>query len=185
MVNIIAMSDTLLLNSGGQPISSFPVSTISWQRAVKLHFLQKVTVLEWYDDWEISSPSFSMNVPATVMVKEYQKVRHNVRFCRYNLALRDEFKCGYCGEQYQGLDGLTVDHIVPRSKGGKTHWTNCVIACHRCNVEKGSNLWTPRKKPEAPDYYRMAALRSRIPFFVKHKSWLDYLPNGVEKSTVT
>ena len=50
LVNIITMSDTLLLNTSGQPISSFPVSTINWQRAVKLFWLDKVTVLEWYDD---------------------------------------------------------------------------------------------------------------------------------------
>ena len=178
------MSDTLLLNACGNPISSFPVSTIRWQRAVKLHFLNKVDILESYEDWQINSPSFSMHVPATVITRDYYRPKHNVCFNRYNLALRDEFKCQYCGEQYR-YDNLTIDHVIPRSQGGITVWTNCVIACKRCNIAKGSTLLEPRRKPEQPDYYRMAALRSRFPFSVRHSSWLDYLPNGVLNETVS
>ena len=178
------MSDTLLLNACGNPISSFPVSTIRWQRAVKLHFLNKVDILESYEDWQINSPSFSMHVPATVITRDYYRPKYNVCFNRYNLALRDEFKCQYCGEQYR-YDNLTIDHVIPRSQGGITVWTNCVIACKRCNIAKGSTLLAPRRKPEQPDYYRMAALRSRFPFSVRHSSWLDYLPNGVLNETVS
>jgi len=178
------MSDTLLLNACGNPISSFPVSTISWQRAVKLYFLDKIDILESYDNWDINSPSFSMPVPATVITKDYYRPKHHVCFNRYNLALRDEFKCQYCEEQHR-YDNLTIDHVLPRSAGGKTHWTNCVIACKHCNVAKGSKLLRPRRKPEAPDYYRMTALRSRFPFTVKHASWLDYLPNGVLNETLS
>jgi len=178
------MSDTLLLNTSGQPISSFPVSTITWQRAVKLHFLDKVTVLEWYDDWKISSPTFSMQVPATVMVKDYHNIKHHVRFSRYNLALRDEFKCGYCEISHQ-IDELTIDHVLPRCKGGRTTWENTVISCKTCNVAKGAKLWKPRRQPEKPDYYRMSALRSRFPFTVKHHSWLDYVPNGVINENIS
>jgi len=171
------MSDTLLLNACGNPISSFPVSTIGWQRAVKLYFLDKVDILESYDDWEISSPSYSMLVPATVITKHYYRPKHNVCFNRSNLAMRDEFKCQYCGYEH-GYNELTIDHVIPRSHGGKTHWENCVIACKRCNNHKGSKLISPRRPPERPTYFRMAALRSRFPFQVKHASWLDYLPNG-------
>jgi len=171
------MSDTLLLNTSGQPISSFPVSTINWQRAVKLYFLNKVTVLEWYDDWRISSPTTTMQVPATVMIKQFQKIDHNVCFSRQNLAIRDEYRCQYCNTVHH-LNDLTIDHVVPRSKGGKTDWDNCVIACKQCNNTKGSKLWKPRRTPKTPTYYHMAALRSRFPFHVKHSSWLDYIPNG-------
>ena len=177
------MSDTLLLNTSGQPISSFPVSTINWQRAVKLFWLNKVTVLEWYDDWEISSPTFSMKVPATIMVKDYQNIKHNVKFSRSNLALRDQFTCQYCNTKHT-MDELTVDHVVPRAKGGKTCWDNVVIACKTCNVAKGAKLWSPIREPHVPEYYQMAALRSRFPFYVKHQSWLDYLPNGLLRDSV-
>lgn len=176
------MSDTLLLNACGNPISSFPVSTISWQRAVKLYFLDKVDIIESYDNWKINSPSMSMHVPATVITKDFYRPKHNVCFNRPNLAMRDEFKCQYCGNEHK-YDNLTIDHVIPRSHGGRTHWENCVIACKRCNNNKGSKLISPRRKPEEPSYYRMAALRSRFPFQVKHASWLDYIPNGEYMTT--
>ena len=171
------MSDTLHLNACGNPISSFPVSTISWQRAVKLYFLNKVDILTSYEDKYLNSPSFSMQVPAVVMTKYYYRPKYSVAFNRQTLALRDEFNCQYCGDNFR-IDDLTIDHVLPRSIGGKSTWDNCVIACKSCNVAKGSKLLSPRRKPEAPDYYRMAALRSRFPFTVRHASWLDYLPNG-------
>jgi len=177
------MSDTLLLNTSGQPISSFPVSTINWQRAIKLYFLDKVTVLEWYDDWRVSSPTTTMQVPATVMIKQFQKIDFAVCLNRQNLAMRDENSCAYCGKVHS-LNDLTIDHVIPRSKGGKTDWNNCVIACKQCNNNKGSKLWNPRRTPETPTYYQMAALRSRFPFHVKHASWLDYLPNGLLNDSV-
>ena len=176
------MSDTLLLNTSGQPISSFPVSIIDWQRAIKLFWLDKITVLEWYDDWEVNSPTYSTKVPATVMVKDYQNIEHNVKFSRQNLALRDHFTCQYCDTKHQ-LDNLTVDHVIPRCKGGKTRWDNVVIACKSCNVRKSNQLWSPIREPKVPDYYQMAALRSRFPFTVRHESWLDYLPNGQLKKS--
>ena len=67
------MSDTLLLNTSGQPINNFPVSVHYSGRALKLYFLEKVTVLDWYDDWNITSPNLKMKVPATIMTKKYYK----------------------------------------------------------------------------------------------------------------
>lgn len=171
------MSDTLLLNTSGQPISQFPVSVIDWRRAVKLYFQDRITVLNWYDDWEISSPNFTMNVPATIMTKKYHNINRHVRFSRFNVHLRDEFKCCYCGK-HETYRELTMDHVLPRSKGGKTSWTNIVSACKTCNRDKGSELWKPMRSPVEPNEYQLAALRSRFPFQVKHASWLDYLPNG-------
>jgi len=54
VVNNSAMSDTLLLNTSGQPISQFPVSVIDWRRAVKLYFQDRITVLNWYEDWKLA-----------------------------------------------------------------------------------------------------------------------------------
>ena len=172
------MSDTLLLNTSGQPISSFPVSTINWQRAVKLFFLDKVTVLEWYDDWRISSPTTTMQVPATVMIKQFQKIDHNVCFNRHNLAIRDEYRCGYCGQEHNFPD-LTIDHVIPRSKGGKSRWDNVVTCCKRCNHNKADKL-TPKPihKPYEPDYWRLASKWRNSPIKIKDPKWEKYLDAG-------
>ena len=178
------MSDTLLLNTSGQPITSFPVSVIDYKRAIKLYFLEKVTVLDWYEDWDISSPSFSMKVPATIMTKKYYKGTSKISFSRFNVHLRDEFKCQYCGTQEQYSE-LTMDHVKPRSHGGKATWENIVTCCKPCNTKKSDSVWKPRRKPHEPNSYQLAALRSRLPFYVKHKSWLDYIDNGVINETLS
>ena len=89
MVNNSTMSDTLLLNTSGQPISQFPVSVINWRRAVKLYFQGRITVLNWYDDWEVSSPTTTMKVPATIMTKKYHHIKKPVRFSRFNVISRE------------------------------------------------------------------------------------------------
>lgn len=178
------MSDTLLLNTSGQPINNFPVSVIDYRRALKLYFLEKVTVLDWYDDWNITSPNLKMKVPATIMTKKYYKGTSKIRFSRFNVHLRDEFKCQYCGKQEQ-YNELTMDHVKPRSKGGQGTWENIVTCCKLCNSKKGDSIWKPRTKPIEPNSYQLAALRSRLPFYVKHESWLDYIDNGVLNETVS
>ena len=183
MVNNSTMSDTLLLNTSGQPISQFPVSVIDWRRAVKLYFQDRITVLNWYEDWEVHSPTTIMKVPATIMTKKYHNVKKAVRFSRFNVHMRDSFTCQYCGTS-ETFKELTMDHVLPRSQGGKTCWTNIVSACKTCNRDKGSELWSPRRTPYEPSTYQLAALRSRFPFQVKHQSWLDYIPNGEYRETV-
>jgi 5-methylcytosine-specific restriction endonuclease McrA len=172
------MSDTLLLNTSGIPLSEFPVSVIDWKRAIKLMFLEKIIVLDYYDDWEINSPTTTINVPATVMVKDYLKVKHDIKFSRFNMALRDHFKCQYCNIEVD-YENSTIDHVIPRSKGGKTTWDNVVTCCTKCNSAKGSRTDVkPRRTPTEPNYYQMAALRRRFPFKVRHESWHTYIPNS-------
>jgi 5-methylcytosine-specific restriction endonuclease McrA len=62
-----------------------------------------------------------------------------VRFSRRNVYLRDKYKCQYCGLLVDPKE-ITCDHVIPRSRGGKTTWENVVAACHDCNVKKGSRL---------------------------------------------
>jgi 5-methylcytosine-specific restriction endonuclease McrA len=60
-----------------------------------------------------------------------------VPFSRRNLFYRDNFRCQYCGVR-TSTDNLSIDHVIPRSRGGLSTWTNCVLACHDCNVRKGN-----------------------------------------------
>jgi len=94
------MADTLVLNADAKPYSILPLSTISWQESIKYIVLQRVTVLEWYDDWVVSSPNWETKVPAVVMVKDYIRKSTKVRFSKYNLFLRDQFVCQYCNLQF-------------------------------------------------------------------------------------
>jgi 5-methylcytosine-specific restriction endonuclease McrA len=141
---------TLLLNSTYEPLK-----VISWQRAVSLWFTDKVEIVEEYDDFDLKSVSFTMKCPAVVRLVSYVRgTRNRVKFSRVNVFQRDHFTCVYCGAQ-PGTRELTFDHVLPRSRGGKTMWTNIVTACLPCNHKKADK--TPeeakmklRKKPEQP-----------------------------------
>jgi len=88
----------------------------------------------------IRTPSKRVAVPEVIKLKRYKGFppRH-VRLSRRNIFLRDNMRCQYCG-QTPHSDDLTIDHVVPRSRGGKTIWTNVVLACARCNAQKGNRL---------------------------------------------
>ena len=168
--------DTLVLNADAKPYSILPLSTISWQESIKQLVLERVTVLEWYDDWIISSPSWETKVPAVVIVKDYIKKNTTVRFSKYNLFLRDQFTCQYCTEQLPNRNKCTVDHVVPVSRGGKNGWLNCVTACGPCNVEKGNKLYPrPRRKPYKPTYYDLIKNKELLQLKIKHSSWHNYI----------
>lgn len=144
---------TLLLNASYEPMG-----VITWQRAIELMFGDKVVVLEEYDD-EVRSAYLCIKVPAVVALRKYVNIRPRVKFNRKNIYIRDEFTCQYCGTPSKELRGgtkdLTFDHVFPRSRGGKTSWTNIVTACWKCNHHKRDR--TPeeanmalRKEPVQP-----------------------------------
>ena len=169
------MADTLVLNSDGQPISLLPPSTINWKEAVTYIWLDKVHVLEWYDDWIVSSSSWETRVPAVIMLKEMYRRKRNPRFSRYNLYLRDMFTCQYCIKTLPQSQ-LTMDHVLPLSKGGKTNWENIVTACRLCNGKKGNDeRIKPKRKPYQPDYYELANKRKQLQFEIRHPSWSNWL----------
>jgi len=166
--------DTLLLNKDASPISILPLSAVGWQEAIKYIWLDRVHVLEWYDDWVVRSPSWETRVPAVMMVKDYVKAKKYPRFSKYNVTLRDHFECQYCGVSVTS-GTVTMDHVMPISLGGKTTWENIVAACPPCNLKKGSSLIMPRREPYKPSYYELANIRKKLPFDMKHPSWKDYL----------
>jgi len=154
-----------------------PHRVISWQRAVVLFYLGKVEVLEEYDD-RIVAPSATLGTPAVVrLIKGNVSTKHKVRFSRVNVYTRDGFRCQYCGEK-KAMDGLNYDHVVPRTRGGKTVWENIVTSCYACNDRKGSRTpeqagMTLLRKPFKPTSLPHAPiLRSEknVP-----PSWENYL----------
>ena len=173
------MRDTLLLNADGNPLSVAPLSTLTWQESIKLIWLDRINVLEWHDDWQVHSPSVTLTVPSVIIVRDFVKRRFNTNFSRSNVYLRDNYMCQYCKQMFSNKE-LTLDHVIPRSKGGKTTWTNIVSACKQCNNQKGSHTHIkPYKEPKQPDFYQLVS--GVNPIHIDHEIWYKYIEKSTEK----
>ncbi len=165
----------LVLNADYRPLSYFPLSLWSWQDAVKAVFLERVNILEEYDRI-VRSPNIEMRIPSVVSLKTYIRPARNPAFTRFNVFLRDSFECQYCGD----AEDLTFDHVIPRSRGGRTTWDNVVTACAPCNLAKGgrspkqSNMHL-RMPPHRPTINELRSNGRRFPPNYLHESWADYL----------
>jgi len=169
------MSDTLILNASYEPLSVLPLSTIPWQRTMKLLVLDRISVLAHYDDWIVRSQKLAMPVPALAITKEYFDFKKAVRYSKSNIYLRDLYTCQYCGDTFDKKD-LTIDHVIPRSHGGKTTWDNCVAACNDCNLAKGNKMvMKPLRQPFKPDPHYMAFTMKDKVVKIKHPSWEEFL----------
>lgn len=107
----------LVLNADFRPLSYFPLSLWSWQDTLKAVFLDRVDVVAEYET-EVASTSTSIRLPSVVSLKTYVNHARKPAFTRFNVFLRDGFTCQYCG--CKDRDILTFDHLIPRSRGGKT-----------------------------------------------------------------
>lgn len=113
-----------------------PMHAVRWQRAMVLDLLDRVDVLEYYDQIVRTSHD-AFPLPAVIRHRAYvRKKRRMVALTRRNLLARDGHACQYCGEA-PGNRELTLDHILPRSRGGQSTWENLVAACGPCNRRKG------------------------------------------------
>ncbi|MDP6567978.1 MAG: HNH endonuclease [Alphaproteobacteria bacterium] len=165
----------LVLNADFRPLSYFPLSLWSWQEGIKAVFLDRVNVLSAYDR-VVHSPGFEMELPSVVSLKRYVQPAKHPAFTRFNLFLRDRFACQYCGT---GED-LTFDHLVPRSRGGRTTWDNVVAACAPCNLKKGGRMpkdcgMHPRQAPHRPTVHQLHNNGRAFPPNFLHESWGDFL----------
>jgi 5-methylcytosine-specific restriction endonuclease McrA len=121
----------LLLNASFEPLN-----VIGWRRAVKLVVLEKAEIVE-ASPHEVHSVSLSMSVPSVVRLTSFVRFRRReAKFSRRNIYTRDGFRCQYCGDRPPSQE-LTCDHVVPRSRGGRTEWSNIVTCCVPCNRHKG------------------------------------------------
>lgn len=166
------MDRVLLLN-----ITYEPLKIINWRKAVTLLSLGKVEVLEEYGR-EIHSVSFQIKLPAVVrLLRLVRRPPKPVKFSRQNIYARDKYACQYCGETFTPEE-LTYDHVIPRSRGGKTEWGNIVSCCVECNRRKGGR--TPQEagmrlvqKPCRPKW--LPVLKITIGIHEVPTSWRDYL----------
>jgi 5-methylcytosine-specific restriction endonuclease McrA len=161
----------LVLNASYEAIN---VCTV--RRAVVLVLKQRAEVLE-RSDRDLHAESLTVARPAVIRLTTYVRVprdAHSRKITRRAIFARDGWTCQYCGT---GHGTLTVDHVIPRSKGGTSGWDNIVTCCAPCNRRKGDHLpksvgMHPKRKPAAPSptiFVHVAV--SRVP-----DTWQQYLP---------
>ncbi|GAB4266632.1 MAG: HNH endonuclease [Pararhodobacter sp.] len=165
----------LVLNADYRPLSYYPLSLWPWQEAVKAVWMDRVDIVAEYDQ-TVRSQRLEMRIPSVVVLKDFVKPRKRVAFTRFNLFLRDEFCCQYCGSRKD----LTFDHVLPRALGGVTSWENVVAACAPCNLRKGSKTLRAsglslKKTPRRPTATELIEIGRRFPPNHLHESWADYL----------
>ncbi len=178
MTTSIENCPALVLNADFRPLSYFPLSLWSWQDTVKAVFLNRVNIVSEYDR-TIRSPNIEMRLPSVISLKEYIPANRRPAFTRFNVFLRDKFACQYCGEPFPTHE-LTFDHIIPRSKGGRTVWGNVVTACGSCNLLKGNRLpreaaMYPKHAPVQPSSLQLQENGRAFPPNFLHESWRDFL----------
>lgn len=174
---------TLVLNKDYTPFSVIPLSTIGWKDAITGYISDKYDVLKEYEGVVIRSPSLTLSLPSIVVCKEYRSPDLKIPFSKKNIFLRDDYRCQYCGKGFSGAS-LTFDHVVPRSKGGKTSWTNIVSSCDTCNRSKGNKeYWvsplgktSPLNPPYKPNYFDLAKkMRRRKLIIPEGSDWETYI----------
>ena len=161
-------SRVLVLNQNYEPMS-----VCSARRAIVMLYLEKAEMIERNHE-VVRSVSMTMHLPSIVRLgRLIQTPRMRILLNRKNIVKRDGHQCQYCGTT-EGQ--ITVDHIIPRDRGGQDTWDNLVCACMRCNTKKGNR--TPReagmkllRQPKKPGY----------PFFIQQlvgipdERWKPYL----------
>lgn len=163
----------LVLNADMSPVTRYPLSVWSFERTMRNVFTERVTVVETYDI-NLRAQSHTYQPPSVVMLRNYVHQAQPVPFTRMNIFVRDSFRCQYCGNQFEARE-LTFDHVVPRSAGGLTSWTNIASACLACNSRKGHRRdMKPLNKPREPTSQEMVRAR-RLKVENLHRSWHDYL----------
>jgi 5-methylcytosine-specific restriction endonuclease McrA len=124
----------------------------------------------------VRSARMALVAPEVVLLRSYAGLgERSVVFSRKNLFKRDRYTCQYCASQ-PGPEELTVDHVVPRSQGGRSTWENCVLACVACNKRKADR--TPeragmalRRAPRKPSWKALAQVSPRE----RRESWEKFL----------
>ena len=147
----------------------------SWCELSQLRLDEK----QGHEDW-VRAVSFEIQVPRIVRLIRFGRQHvSSLRLNRRNLLARDGHCCQYCGQTLPASQ-LSLDHVVPRSRGGPTTWENVVASCVRCNTKKGSR--TPQearmeltRKPGKPKHNPMLAMKLGNP---KYESWKTFLPKG-------
>jgi 5-methylcytosine-specific restriction endonuclease McrA len=168
------MSDTLVLDTLG-----FPVAFVSWRRAVNLQWQDRAVVVAEDAKRVLRSPSFEMGMPRVIKLRNHisRKLRLKVPMTRRNIAIRDNSSCQYCGVVLETAE-YTIDHVLPRARGGISVWTNLALACVSCNNRKSDRTpqeagLTLRQRPLEPNQFD-PRFNFRLHIHALRPEWSDY-----------
>ena len=143
------MKKVLLLNGSLEPLCF-----VDENKAWKLIFLEKVEILNFWNDYYLYIGAKKVGNPAIIKLKEYIFIpSHRMIYNRDAIIRRDNSQCQYCTIPLHPKD-VTIDHVHPKSKGGKNSFYNCVVACSPCNLQKGDRTLNESgfKLKSIPDY---------------------------------
>ena len=175
------MKPVLLLNADATPVSFLPISSITWQDAIKFIFVGSAEPLHTYDDWIVRSPSTIMKVPSVIILKKQVRAirtwvaRDAGGPQRHLVFLRDNYFCQYCNEQFP-RKLLTLDHVIPRYHGGRTTWNNVTTCCSVCNSRRGHDMRIqPNTKPFRPTYSDLIKNMRKFPVSLPSLEWNWYV----------
>ncbi len=124
---------------------------------------------------------YRLKVPEILLLLDYDQVpRRRVTFSRRNVYRRDHNTCQYCGTR-PSIEELTVDHVIPRSRGGRTNWVNCVLSCVKCNRRKSNRTLAEAgvrliREPREPTWSPCLS----IPHGQQKTSWVPFIPDLVQ-----
>ncbi|MFN3336220.1 MAG: HNH endonuclease [Thermomicrobium sp.] len=173
VVSLNGHRPVLVLNQNYEPLH---VATV--RRALVLWLSGKAEILETYEQ-EVASAQRRFPAPSVIrLLSLVKRPPVRVKLCRREVFLRDNYTCQYCGVR---THDLTIDHVVPRSRGGPHTWENVVSACRTCNHRKGGKSLAEARmqllrqpfEPRPGRYYLVQrVLRSPV-----HESWLKFLPD--------
>lgn len=166
------LQKVLLLDSG-----YYPIKLIDWKKAMILFFTGRAELVEAHDHVRIHATTTSFALPKVLrLFQKHFKQTKRVKFNRNNVFLRDDFTCQYCGGTFHPKL-LSFDHVIPRSKGGKTSWENIVTCCRDCNNKKADKYLKDTgmkllKKPKEPRWTPFLGLQLRPSEEEIFKDWL-------------
>ena len=140
-----------------------------------LYFQEKIEVIKEYEDTWIRSPRKKFKLPSVIRLIDYIfRLPWGIRLTRTNLYIRDKGQCQYCSKKLN-KGRFTLDHVIPKSKGGKTDWNNLVVSCEKCNIKKGDQSlkevgYSLSQKPCQPKSGFLFTTLEEAP-----PDWLDFL----------
>lgn len=172
---------TLVLRKDYQPFSLFPISYINARDAITRVVSGSCEIVSSYDTRiKTPNPNLVMYWPSVIrsLDPKIKKLRAVPNLDDEPLYYRDHAECAYCGKGLT-VQEVTMDHVVPVSKGGPTTWDNIVAACNDCNSRKGNKpatgVWTPRRPPYTPTVWDLLRIRKTYPITIPHESWIPWL----------